>query len=113
MESLETVWRFTVTGLAVCRLSRVLLEEGRGEAGPAPGTGAEAASGMRFWSGRAVDLACWVGVWMSSQTAIWVTCGLAGVFVSWLAACGVSRVLLREIAGPCHAGGDETRARND
>jgi hypothetical protein len=100
MENWETFWRFTVTSLAVWRLSRLLIEEkGSGRGGKdgeqAAGVPAREPGGIRFRAGRVVDLACWISVWISSQTAIWVTCGLAGVFLSWLAACGVSRLFLR------------------
>jgi len=117
MDKWETYWRFTVTGLAVWRVSRHLLEVkgSEGKSGE-PNAAAEEAGGVRFWAGRAVDLACWVSVWMSSQTAIWVTCGLAGVFLSWLAASGICRLCLsgvettQEAPGLSH--GDEMQARN-
>jgi hypothetical protein len=97
MEKWETFWRFTVTGLAVWRVSKLLIERKGGEDRPEM-TAAPAgeAGALRFWAGRAVDLGCWISVWMSSQTAIWVTCGLAGVFLSWLTACGVSRLFPHE-----------------
>jgi len=112
MEELETIWRFAVTGLAVWRLSRLLLEENDSEDSTVPRATAEETAGVRFWASRAVDLACWISVWMSSQTAIWVTCGLTGVIVSWLAACGFSRLLLREMETPCLRCGEEMRVRN-
>jgi hypothetical protein len=65
-----------------------------------------------------VDLVCWISVWMSSQAAIWVTCGLAGALIGWLAACGAAR-LRPQYAGTGSMQGartfraDEVRARNE
>jgi hypothetical protein len=119
METCETFWRFTVTGLAVWRVCRFLLdvnEHTRSDDG-FTSVEAEAPCGAGFWACRAVDLACWISIWMSPQTAICVTCGVAGAFLSWVAAGGVSRLIVREawvvaaesLGTSC---GDKLRARN-
>jgi hypothetical protein len=89
MQEFETIWRFAVTSIAVWRLSRLLF----GDPGSQTRNAAtESSVSGRFWAGRAGDLLCWISVLMSSQTAIWVAFGFAGVFASWITLSGVSRL---------------------
>jgi hypothetical protein len=89
MEEFGTVWRMAVAVLAVWRLSRLLFQD---ESGPGrPPLGRIRADGLL--GGRLMDLIYWLHVWLSAQTAVWVACGFAGVFVSWVAASGVARAM--------------------
>jgi hypothetical protein len=112
MEKLETLLRFTVTGLTVWRLSRLLLEHRLENTAKVSSAAVQDAATLRFWACRGLDAVCWISVWMSSQTAIWVTCGLTGLVVSWMAASGLSRLLPREMETPCLVDGDTMRVRN-
>ncbi len=88
MNKLDTIWRLLVTSLAVWRLSRVLFGNGGGSQGV--GDSSEDLGTYRFWAGRGGDFVCWISVWLSSQTALWVACGFSGVFLSWLGMAGIS-----------------------
>jgi len=98
MAEAGTIWRMTVAGLAVWRLSRLLFEdgvEGRGIEGWG-WNGASRLLRMRpqnFLGNRVMDCLYWLHVWLSAQTAMWVACGFAGVFVSWAAGSILSRAM--------------------
>lgn len=91
MEELETIWRFLVAGVAVWRLSQLLFGESESKSSERDSEDVQGYTGVRFWASRALDLLCWISVSLSSQTALWVAYGFAGVLFSWVSVSGVSR----------------------
>lgn len=86
MEELGTIWRISVAGLAVCRLSSLLVD------GPLRrgSTRLVRTRPENFLGSRIMDCLYWLHVWLSAQTALWVAYGFAAVVLSWLIVLGVS-----------------------
>jgi hypothetical protein len=93
----------TVAVLAVWRLSRLLFEDGVEGSGWG---GASRLLRMRprdFLGNRVMDCLYWLHVWLSAQTAMWVACGFAGVFLSWVVGAGISRAMANNESRQCRS----------
>jgi hypothetical protein len=93
MELLQTISKMA---LAVWRLTRTV---------QAAFNNADSPSGLF----RLVDYLCWIGVWMSAQTALWVACGFAGVLLNWVAFSGAA-LRVRRLKEPPQAPREEPSA---
>ena len=83
--------RVLVAGVAVWRLSTLFLENrsynGRSRFfSPRP---------ENIFANRFLDCICWLSVWLSAQTAIWVAGGLAGLLLNWLLISSFARLFVR------------------
>lgn len=103
MAEFGTIWRMGVAGLTVWRLARLIFQDevcpGMQGGGVDGGRGTVRGGPESLLGGRFMDFFYWLHVWLSAQTAVWVACGFAGVFVSWVAASGVSRALAARAQG--------------
>lgn len=74
------IWGMVMASFAVWRLSLLVVEDGN-RSGTTQLQGLRAES---FLSNRLLDFICWCSVWISAQTAVWVTGGVAAVLLNWL-----------------------------